>query len=158
MAELTQEHVVDMMRDEKVVMMTSTTSDGWLHSHPMAVQEVTDDADLWFFIGLQGEQADELRADSKANVAFAKMGSWLSVAGSVAFVNDREKIDELWDDQVAAWFDGGKDDPNLGLIRFVSASAQHWGQPGGKVAALASIVKARVSGDRPSGTSSTTEL
>lgn len=158
MSELTQDHVVEMMKDEKIVMMTSETSDGWLHSHPMAVQEVTDDGDLWFFIGLQGEQADELRAASKANVAFAKMGSWLSVAGSVAFVNDREKINELWNDQVEAWFDGGKDDPSLGLIRFVSASAQHWGQPGGKASALANIVKARVSGDRPSGTTATTEL
>ena len=104
------------------------------------------------------EQAQALRTQPEVNLAFAETGSWLSVAGRVEFVEDRQKIDELWDDGVSAWFDGGKEDPNLGLIRFESDSAQFWGQPGGKVSALASIMKARVTGERPSAISATTEM
>ncbi|WP_319803769.1 pyridoxamine 5'-phosphate oxidase family protein [Dermacoccus barathri] len=139
-------------------MMTSIADDRTLHSHPMTPKQVTDDADVWFFIGLQGEQAQALRTQPEVNLAFAETGSWLSVAGRVEFVEDRQKIDELWDDGVSAWFDGGKEDPNLGLIRFESDSAQFWGQPGGKVSALASIMKARVTGERPSAISATTEM
>ena len=104
------------------------------------------------------EQAQALQSNPQVNLSFAHLGSWLSVAGRVEFVDDRAKVDELWGDDVAAWYDGGKDDPDLGLVRVVSESAQFWGQPGGKASALASIVKARVSGERPKGQSATTEL
>ena len=109
-------------------------------------------------VGLGTEQAQALQSNPQVNLSFAHLGSWLSVAGRVEVVDDRAKIDELWGDDVAAWYDGGKDDPDLGLVRVVSESAQFWGQPGGKASALASIVKARVSGERPKGQSATTEL
>lgn len=158
MSEITKEQIVEIMRGERFVMLTTVSADGALHSHPMTPQEVTEDADVWFFIGLQGEQADEIRANPQVNLAFAETGSWLSVAGQITVVQDRAKIDELWNDGAAAWFDGGKDDPNLALAHFVSDSAQFWGRPGGKVSALASIAKARVTGERPRATSATREL
>ena len=160
MSDLTQEKIVEIMRSERFVMLTSVSkNDGRLHSHPMTPQKVTDDAEAWFFIGLQGELAEDLMETSEVNLAFAEVGSWLSVSGHVEFENaNREKIDELWNDGVAAWFEGGKDDPNLGLMRFVGESAQFWGQPGGKVASLAQIVKSKFTGDRPSGSSDTADL
>lgn len=158
MSELTQEKVVEIMRGERFVMLTSVTEEGKLHSHPMTPQQVTDDGDVWFFIGLQGEQAQDLKNNPTVNAAFAETGSWLSVSGQVEFVEDQGKRDELWNEGVSAWFDGGKDDPNLGLVRFISESAQFWGQPGGKMAALANIVKSRVTGEKPSGTSETVEM
>lgn len=158
MSDLTQNDVVETMRGERFVMMTSVSPSGKLESHPMVPQQVTDDADVWFFIGLQGEQAQQLRQNPSANLAFAEAGSWLSVAGTVEFVDDRSKIDELWSDSVEAWFDGGKNDPNLGLIRFNGESAQFWGSRGGKLAMLSSIAKSKITGERPSGTSGTVEL
>ncbi|MCP3426201.1 pyridoxamine 5'-phosphate oxidase family protein [Rothia sp. AR01] len=157
-SELNQDKVVEIMRGERLAMLTCIAHDGKLHSHPMTPQEVTDDADVWFFIGLRGEQADELRTNPEVNLAFAETGSWLSVAGRAVFEDDRSKIEELWNDDVSKWFDGGKDDPNLGLIRVVGDSAQFWGQPGGKVASIAELVKAKVTGQRPAGGSGTTEL
>lgn len=158
MTEISQKQVVEIMRGERFVMLTSVAEDSSLHSHPMVPQEVTDDADVWFFVGLQGEQADALRTHPEVNLAFAETGSWLSVAGRIRFVEDRAKVDELWNKGADAWFEGGKEDPNLGLAVFESESAQFWGQPGGKAAALASMVKSRVTGQRPSGESATTEL
>ena len=40
--------------------------------------------------------------------------------------NDRATIDRLWNPFVAAWFEGGKDDPKLQLIRFDPEAAQIW--------------------------------
>lgn len=159
LSELTQEKVVETMRGERFVMLTSVAPDGKLQSHPMTPQQITHDADVWFFINGKADQATNLMEHPEVNAAFAEAGSWLSVAGRVLFDNhNRAKIDELWDDSVAAYFDGGKSDPGLALVRFVCESAQFWGQPGGKVASLAQIAKAKVTGDRPAGTSDTTEL
>lgn len=158
MAELTQHTVVEKMREERFAMLTSMAPNGKLLSHPMMPQQVTDDADVWFFISREADQMINLVEHPEVNVAFAEAGSWLSVAGRVVVDDDQAKIEELWDDRVAAYFEGGKTDPNLALLRFVSESAQFWGQPGGKVASLAQIAKAKVTGDRPSGTTDTTEL
>lgn len=156
--ELSQDQVVQTLRDSRFVMLTTALSDGTLLSHPMTPQQVTDDADVWFFIGLGTDQAQALRGSTHVNIAVSEAGSWLSVAGRVEFVQDRAKVDELWDDEAAAYYEGGKDDPDLGLIRVDSDSAQYWGMPGGKVSALAKIVKTKVTGERAGGMSATTEL
>lgn len=155
---LNQADVVSILRDSGYVMLTTALNDGKLLAHPMVPQQVTDDADVWFFIGMQGDQATALLKNPEVNIAVAEAGNWLSVAGRVEFVDDQDKLDELWNDEVAAWFDGGRHDPNLGLMKVVGDSAQHWGLKGGKVAALAQIAKTKVTGDRTGGGSDTTEL
>lgn len=155
--EITKEDVVGKLRDARWVMMTTTGADGKLVSHPMVPQEVTDDADVWFFVSLKGGHAEALRHSRQVNLSVAEAGSWLSVAAEVEFVDDRTKIDELWNKDVEGWFEG-KDDPAVGLIRATSESAQFWGLPGGKMSALARIVKSRVAGDRTGGGSETMEL
>lgn len=156
--DLSQSDVVSRLRDSRFVMLTSARGDGTLLSHPMTPQQVTDDADVWFFVGLDTEQATALKTSPEVNIAVSEAGSWLSVAGRAEFVQDRAKVDELWDDSVAAYMTGGKDDPNLGLLRVDGRSAEYWGMPGGKVAALAEILKAKVTGQKPQGGAGTTEL
>ncbi|MGW9021767.1 pyridoxamine 5'-phosphate oxidase family protein [Leucobacter chromiiresistens] len=156
--ELTPETVIKVMREERFVMLSTATPDGKIVSHPMTPQEVTDDGDVWFFIGLQGDQADAIRANPQVNLAFAETGSWLSVSGVAEFVSDRAKAAELWDGEVEAYFDGGLEDPNLGLLRVNGESAQYWGIPGGKVAAAVKIAAAKLTGSEGPGRSGTTEL
>ena len=46
--------------------------------------------------------------------------------GELVADNDRAVIDRLWNRFIAAWFEGGKDDPNLQLLRFEATHAQVW--------------------------------
>lgn len=154
---VSQSEVVAVMRSERIVMLTTNTAGGKLVAHPMTVQEVSDDADVWLFVDLESDHADALRVNPAVNLAFSGSGSWLSVSGTIEFINDRAKTEELWDGAVDAYFDG-VDDPRLGLIRVDGDSAQFWGMPGGKPAVLAAMVKAKVTGNKPNGTSGTTEL
>ncbi|MBK0419035.1 pyridoxamine 5'-phosphate oxidase family protein [Leucobacter sp. CSA1] len=156
--ELTQDQVVDIMRGERFVMLSTATPDGKIVSHPMTPQEVTDRGEVWFFIGLQGDQADAIRANPQVNLAFAETGSWLSVAGVAEFVEDRAKVEELWDGQVDSYFDGGKDDPNLSLLKVTGESAQFWGVPGGGVVAALKIAASRIRGTEGPGVSGTVDL
>ncbi len=40
--------------------------------------------------------------------------------------NDRDAIDRLWNPFVAAWFEGGKEDPKLQLLRLDADDAHIW--------------------------------
>ena len=59
---------------------------------------------------------------------FASKGHELfaSVQGRLVPDNDRATIDRLWNRFVAAWFEGGKDDPKLQLLRLDPDEAQIW--------------------------------
>ena len=156
--DLTQQDVVDKLRNTKLAMLTTALPDGTLLSHPMSIQGVSEDVDVWFFLALDGGQADALRGDPHVNLAVAEAGSWLSVAGRARLVEDRALIEQLWTESALEYFPQGAENPNLGLLQLSGDSAQFWGMPGGKVAGLAQILKARVTGDQPPGGTATTEL
>ena len=149
--------VVKILRGGDSVMLATALADGKILAHPMAPQQVTEDADVWFFLALDGDQAKALQTNPEVNISLAEAGNWLSVAGRVKFVDDKAKVDELWSDSVKAWFDDRRD-PKLGLIKVITHSAQHWGLPGGKASGLFRMVRSKLTGDRPSGGTQTTEL
>jgi general stress protein 26 len=49
-----------------------------------------------------------------------------SIHGELVIDNDRSTIDRLWNRFVAAWFEGGKEDPRLRLLRLDGERAQIW--------------------------------
>ena len=53
-------------------------------------------------------------------------GIFATVHGNLILDNDREAIDRLWNRYVAAWYEGGKDDPNLALLRLNADRAEIW--------------------------------
>lgn len=156
--DLTQHDVAAKLRDASVAMLTTADGGDKLVSHPMTIQGVTDEADVWFFVGRQGGQADALARGSAVNIAIAKAGSWLSVAGHAEFVDDPAKVQELWDDSAEGYFPDGPSDPNLGLLLVTTDSAQYWGLPGGRIAGAAQMVKAMVTKGRAAGGTDTAEL
>ena len=156
----TQQKVVEIMRSDRFCMLTSigVGDQGRLHSHPMTPQEVTDAGQVWFFIDHTSEQAANVNAEKRVNLAFSDGSTWLSVAGHGTVVHDRAKTDELWNSMVEAWFPEGKDSPNLALLRFDPDSAEFWDTPGGRVASALAFAKTKITGERPSGHSESVEL
>jgi general stress protein 26 len=45
---------------------------------------------------------------------------------AVSIDNDRAAIDRLWNRFAAAWYEGGKDDTKLALLRFDAERAEIW--------------------------------
>jgi general stress protein 26 len=46
--------------------------------------------------------------------------------GSLKVDNNRAVIDRLWNRYVAAWYERGKEDPNLTLLRLDTERAEIW--------------------------------
>ncbi len=99
--------------------------DGHGHSEPLTAQLDDDQVDtLWFFVG----KSNRLNAGGPAMVQFVSKGHdcFACLAGTIRVDDDRAMIDKLWSRPVEAWFPGGKDDPNLTLLRFDIADAELW--------------------------------
>lgn len=91
----------------RFAMVTTRDAAGALASRPMTLQGVDDDGTLWFFTSANTQLGDDVRRDAQVNVAFADTGDsfYLSAAGKAFFVDDREKVEALWNPIVRAWFD-----------------------------------------------------
>jgi general stress protein 26 len=85
-------------------------------------------APLWIFSAKDTDLVGELGPSHAALVHFASKGHDLfaAIEGRLVVDNDPAAIDRLWNPYVAAWFEGGKDDPNLQLLRFEPDHAQIW--------------------------------
>lgn len=70
----------------------------------------------------------QLGQTKPSTVHFVDKGHHLfaNLIGRLTAVNDRATIERLWNPFVAAWYKGGKDDPNLQLLRFNAEKLQIW--------------------------------
>lgn len=117
------ETFIGKLKDSPFVMIGLEHGDA--HSEPMTAQ-IDDDLPntLFFFAGKDNRLAE----GGAANAQFVAKGHdfFACLDGHVSTHNDRAEIDKLWNTQVEAWFPGGKDDPNLALLRFDIDSAELW--------------------------------
>jgi general stress protein 26 len=151
--------VTGIINDSHIGMLTTIDEAGKLVSRPLAVQEVKDDGDMWFFTSATTSQVAHIRANPAVNVSFGQRTEWVSVAGTAEVVTDRQLIHDMWNQVVEAWFPDGPDTPEVVLLHVGSDSAEYWTSPGGTAATVLQWIKSKVTNSRMSvGESATVEL
>lgn len=98
------------------------------HARPMTAQLDGERSPIWFFTTKDNALVQNLARGNRAIATFASKGHdiFATVHGTLRLDNDRATIDKLWNRYVAAWFDGGKDDPTLALLRLDAERAEIW--------------------------------
>ncbi len=144
--------VNDLIEDVQIAMLT-TIDGGTLRSRPMQTQEAEFDGDLWFFTSTDTHKTDEIEKDNRVNVAYASPSNntYVSISGTASLVNDKEKIEELWNPILKAWFPKGLDDPTLILLKVSVEQAEYWDSTSSTVVQVGGFVKALVTGERADG-------
>lgn len=111
-------------------IMLGLSGESGPHTRPMTAQTHEDTGrDIWIFSSTETELASQLGNQTKpAFFSFASSGHdvFAAVEGSICVQNDRPMIDKLWNAYVAAWYEGGKSDPKLALLRFSPARGEIW--------------------------------
>jgi general stress protein 26 len=96
---------------------------------PMTAQiEGEKGGPVWFFTATDTQLVERLADGNEAIATFASKGHDLfaTVHGKLYLDNDRAVIDRLWNSFIATWFEQGKDDPKLALLRFDTERAEIW--------------------------------
>lgn len=113
----------ERMEDSPFLMVGLTGSSE--HSEPLTAQLDKDQVDtLFFFIA----RDNRLARGGAAMAQFASKGHdfFACLSGRARVDNNPALIDKLWSKQAEAWFLGGRNDPNLALLRFDIESAELW--------------------------------
>jgi len=99
-------------------------------SQPMTalVDDGRPGSPIWFFTSSDTEFFRALGQRHRAAAHFAAKDHELfaSFEGELGIEEDPHMVDRLWNPFVAAWYEGGKSDPRLRLLRFDPGHAQVW--------------------------------
>jgi general stress protein 26 len=141
----------DLLTEFGVAMLVTRTADGSLRARPMALAQAEPNGTLWFASDRHSGKVDELESDGHVAVTMQSKMKFVSLSGRATTVDDRAKLAELWKVEWSVWFPGGKDDPNVVLLRVDGSAGEYWDNSGASgVKYLLEAGKALLTGQRPS--------
>jgi general stress protein 26 len=112
-----RETIAEVMRSTRIAVLTYEDSQGRLVSTPMGTQDLDDPSVVWFITRTDSEKAQAIRSRPRVNVSYASDKGWVSLSGTAEVVDDRARLEELWDPSVSAFMEGGPDSPETGCSR-----------------------------------------
>jgi general stress protein 26 len=98
------------------------------HAQPMTAFFEGEHGPIWFFTAKDNGLVAKLAQSHHAVANFVGKGHDLfaTLHGHLSIDQDRATIDRLWNPIIAAWYEQGKDDPKLALLRLDANRAEIW--------------------------------
>jgi general stress protein 26 len=114
--------------DRTVMLGLAGSGEGMSQPMTALLDKDAETGPIYIFTARDTDLVQALGGRHPAVLNFASKGHdiFAAVEGELVAENDRATIDRLWSPFVAAWFEGGQDDPNLQLLRFEPGRGQIW--------------------------------
>ncbi|MFN7117333.1 MAG: pyridoxamine 5'-phosphate oxidase family protein [Saprospiraceae bacterium] len=140
--------IKDMTNDINICMMCTNLNNMPISTCPMATQEVDEEGNIWFLSTKNSNHNQDIEQDSRSQLIYAHPGqaSFLSLYGSAEVLYDRQLIEDIWKPDAKIWFQEGKDDPNLTVIRFSPEEGYYWDTKSSKMVAFLKMATSLVTG------------
>lgn len=98
------------------------------HAQPMTAFFDDDHGPIWFFTakdnGLVAKLVESHHA--VANFVAKDHGLFATLHGKLSIEQNASVIDHFWNSRIAAWYEKGREDPKLALLRLDAGEAQIW--------------------------------
>jgi general stress protein 26 len=111
-------------------MLVTVADDGSLHSRPMAIAAHEGVARLNFATSRATAKVAEVSHYPRVAAVMQDDGLYLAVSGTARIVDDRARIEQLWESSWKLWFPAGPGDPRLVLIELEPERAEYWDRSG----------------------------
>jgi general stress protein 26 len=140
--------IKDIAGDIKTCMFCTSALGVLFETRPMATQEVDDEGNIWFLSMKNSHKDREIKQDDQVQLVYADNASstYMVVYGHADVFYDRQKVEELWNPLIKTWFNEGKDDPNISVIRVRPDDAYYWDTKNGRMVSFMKIVAGAVMG------------
>lgn len=145
------EQLFDFLDDTRAVMLGLDQPGQSMQ--PMAPQVDDDRHAIWFFAKRDSELGKAINGQAAARARICLISGdhdyHACISGSIGEDANSAVIDDFWSPVVAAWFDEGKQDPNLMMLRFDPGEADIWASSGSVVRFAWEIALANLGSDEP---------
>lgn len=121
--------IQDVIKDVKFAMMSTVNSKGDVHAWPMTTSETNvGGKEIWFIGDKSSDVVKDIQNNPKIGLSYASEDekNYVSVSANAELSADQAKLDELWSPVYNAFFEHGKEDPNVQLIKVVPHGVECW--------------------------------
>lgn len=139
--------VWNLINDIKVGMLVTKekSGDDSMRARPMHLVQDDYDGTLYFFTPKDDAKVFEIEQDRDVCITFSnpERNIYVSMTGKAELTDDQELIDKYWNEWAAAWFEGGKQDPQLGMLKVKIKRGEHWDTKESEMIQMFEVAKAK---------------
>ncbi len=134
--------IKELVSAADICMFTTALTQLPLSTRPMSTQQTDSEGNLWFFSEKDSDKNEHIEVDNRVQLFYTNKSSseFLSIYGTAEIFTDKQKIEELWTPIVKTWFQQGKDDPSITIIKVVPQDAYYWDTKHNKLVSLIKII------------------
>ncbi|MEP6711046.1 MAG: pyridoxamine 5'-phosphate oxidase family protein [Ferruginibacter sp.] len=138
----------DLINEIKTCILITKSAVGKLKGRPMATAKVDDDGSIWFFTNEYSGKVEEISHQNEILLSYSSpsKNSYVVLSAKAVLSDDRQKIKELWNPLMKAWFPQGLDDPNILLVKAEPEEIEYWDSSANKIVILFDMLKSAVTG------------
>ena len=145
------EKVKELVSRSRVGML-GTLEAGLMKFRPMSHVDIDDDGNIWFFTSKDSWKAEDVQRNPTVQLVYINESdsSYLSIEGTAYLSFDQQRMRELFNPFVKAWFPKGLKDPSLALLMVHPREMEYWSNDDSKVLTYLKILTAAATGSQPS--------
>jgi len=141
----------ELIKSESICFFCTQLTKQPITTRPMSTQKVDEQGNIWFMSSIKSDKNAEILQNNEVQLFYSNPSNYefLTVHGKATVHTDRAKIEELWTPFAKAWFEDGKDDVDISLIKVAPQSAYYWDTKNSKIISMIQILAATVTGTAP---------
>lgn len=120
------------------------------HTVPMSRQEVDDEGNIWFLFSAESETFHHLQENRSVSLTYAHVNNYqfLSINGIAEISKEKARIDKYWNSVLEAWFEKGKEDPSIRILKVIPKEAHYWDTKNNKLVTFFKVATSALAGVR----------
>ena len=132
------------------MICTYPKDNDYVHAVPMSRQEVDEEGNIWYLFSSESDTFKNLQASNKVSVLFSQPSDYnfLNINGTATISEDRERIDKYWNKFVEGWFEKGKEDSRIRILKITVEDAHYWDTKSNKLLTFFKVVASGISGSK----------
>ena len=118
---------------------------------PMSHYADRDQSVLWFITADGTDLVKAVEGGPQQAVHVVSEGGdklYARMEGTLELSNDKAKLDEIWNAVASSWFEDGKQDEDVRLLKLKLSTAEVWATTGG-LGFLYEVARSKVTGAKP---------
>ncbi|MEJ6980197.1 pyridoxamine 5'-phosphate oxidase family protein [Pedobacter sp. P351] len=142
------EKLKNFINNGDVAMLCSLQADN-IHSRPMVTSDIDEEGNIWFFTNEHSPKVNEVGNNQKVTLCYTDHdnGTYVSVNGLAAVVNDPLRMKKLFNSMVKTFFPEGLNDPKLALLKVHPTHAEYWDSNSNSMVRFMGILGSALTGD-----------
>ncbi|MFT3749528.1 MAG: pyridoxamine 5'-phosphate oxidase family protein [Agriterribacter sp.] len=138
--------------DKIDIGMVCTNVQGSSHPHavPMSRQEVDEEGNIWFLFSSESDTYKNLQCDNNITLLYSDVRDYnfLSVSGEAEITKDKSRIEKYWNKMIETWFEKGKEDPRIRVLKVKTSDAHYWDNKTNKFVTFLKAAVSAVTGEK----------